>query len=108
MNAISSVNPIGFRNTGHEISEILNLQDRKSSSQKNNERSEKMNVSISKIILQFQESIDVRLHFEIDVKRKCVSVKVINKASGQVIREIPVKPKLDMDLNKGVICETIA
>jgi uncharacterized FlaG/YvyC family protein len=108
MNAISSVSPIGFQNTGHEISEISNSQDRKVSSQKNNERLGQMNVSISKIIQQFQESIDVRLDFEIDVKKKCVSVKVINKASGQVIREIPVKPDLEMDSNKGVICETIA
>ncbi len=108
MNAICSVRPIGFLNTGHEISEISNLQDRKSSSQKNNERLGQRNVSTSKIIKQFQESTDVRLDYEIDVKRKCVSVKVINKASGEVIREIPVKPDLEMDLNKGVICQTIA
>jgi len=108
MNAIRSVSPIGFRNTGHEISEILNLQDRKVPSQKTNERLGQMKVSISTIIQQFQESTDVRLDFEIDNKNKCVSVQVINKASGEVIREIPVKLDLEMDLNKGVICQTIA
>jgi len=107
MNAISSFSPIGFRNTAHKTSEILNLQDKKASSQKNNERLGQMNFSTSKIIQQFLESTDVRLDFEIDNKRKCVSVKVINNASGKVIREIPLKSQDQMDMAKGVIIETI-
>jgi uncharacterized FlaG/YvyC family protein len=108
MNAICSVRPIGFLNTGHEISEISNLQDRKVSSQKNNERLEQMNFSTSKTIQQFQESTDVRLDFEIDNKRNSVSVKVINNSSGEVIREIPLKPRYQMDRMTGIYFETIA
>jgi uncharacterized FlaG/YvyC family protein len=107
MNAIRSVSPIGFRNTGHEISEILNLQDRKVPSQKTNERLGQMKVSISTIIQQFQESTDVRLDFEIDNKRKSISVKVINNASGKVIREILLKPQDQMDRMTGIYFETI-
>jgi len=107
MNAIRSVSPIGFQNTGHEISEISNSQDRKVSSQKNNERLGQMNVSISKIIQQFLESTDVRLDFEIDNKRNSVSVKVINNSSDEVIREIPLKPRYQMDRVTGIYFETI-
>jgi len=107
MNAISSVSPIGFRNTGHKISEILNLQNGKVSSQKNNESLKQTNPSASKIIRQFCESTDVRLDFEIDNKKNCVSVKVINNASGEVIREIPLKPQYQMDRETGVLIETI-
>jgi len=107
MNAISSVSPIGFRNTGHEISEILNLQNGKVSSQKNNESLSQTKSSVSQIIRQFCESTDVRLDFEIDNKRKSVSVKVINNASGKVIREITLKFQDQMDMVKGVHIETI-
>jgi uncharacterized FlaG/YvyC family protein len=107
MNAISSFSPIGFRKAGHEISEILNLQERKSSSQNNNERLGKINFSTSKTIQQFQESTDVRLDFEIDNKRNSVSVKVINNSSGEVIREIPLKPRYQMDRMTGIFFETI-
>jgi len=107
MNAISSVSPIGFRNTGHEISENLNLQDEKVSSQKNNESLMQTNPSASKIVRRFCESTDVRLDFEIDNKRKSISVKVINNASGKVIREIPLKPQDQMDRVTGIHIETI-
>ena len=61
-----------------------------------------MNFSTSKIIQQFQESTDVRLDFEIDNKRNSVSVKVINNSSGEVIREIPLKPRYQMDRMTGI------
>jgi uncharacterized FlaG/YvyC family protein len=108
MSTISRVRSIGFGILGDMKSGAMELPNGQSSSRKNNERLGQINVSTSKIIQQFQEITDVRLDFEIDAKRKCVSVKVINKASGEVIREIPVKPDLEMDLNKGVIYETIA
>ena len=107
MNAISSVSPIGFRNAEHEISEILNLQDGKVSSQKYNESLRQMNPSANKIIRQFCESTDVRLDFEIDNKKNCVLVKVINNVSGKVIREIPLKPQDQMDRVTGVHIEII-
>jgi len=107
MNAISIVSPIGFRNTGHEISEILNLQNGKVSSKKNNESLSQTKSSASKIIRQFCESTDVRLDFEIDNKKNCVSVKVINNASGKVIREIPLKLQNQMDRKTGVHIDII-
>ena len=64
-----------------------------------------MSPSASKIIRQFFESADVRLDFEIDNKRKSISVKVINNASGKVIREIPLKPQNQMDRMTGVHIE---
>ena len=102
MNAINSVSPIGFRNNGHKISEILNLQNKKAPSQKNTERLGQVNFSTSKIIQQFLETADVRLDFEIDNKKNCVSVKVINNTSGKLIREIPLKPQDQEDMAKGV------
>jgi hypothetical protein len=68
MNSISNVSQIGVRNTGHEISEILNLQDEKVSSQKNNGSLRQTNPSASKIFRQFCESTDVHLDFEVDIR----------------------------------------
>ena len=108
MNAINSVSLIGFRRARHEISEISNFRDRKVSPQNNNENLRQMNLSISKMISQFGKFSDVRLDFEVDNKRNCVSVKVINNVSGKVIREIPLKPQDQMDRMAGVHIETIA
>ena len=91
MNSINNVCQIGVRNTGHELSEILNLQDEKVSSQKNNESLRQTNPSTSKIIRQFSEFTDVHLDFEVDIKKNYVSVKVINNTSNKVIRQIPLK-----------------
>jgi uncharacterized FlaG/YvyC family protein len=108
MSAISSVSPTGYRNAGYVISEAFNLQDGKVSSQKREESLRQINLSISKVIRQFLESTDLRLDFEIDNKNKCVSIKVINNFSGEVIREIPVKSEVKMGMLKGVICQTFA
>lgn len=84
-----------------------------SSSQNRSARSyqkdfEKVQQRISDSMSQFIESYNVDLDFEINHANSEISLKVINKASGEIIREIPVKPEVKIVTFKGAICQTIA
>jgi uncharacterized FlaG/YvyC family protein len=63
---------------------------------------------ISETVSQFMQSNDVHLDFEIHPAEDNILVKVINNSSGEIVREIPVKPGLKMDRVTGAICNTIA
>jgi len=96
MSAISSVSPIRFRNIGHVRFKASDFQDSKTSLQKSGGKSQQMNSAIVNGIRQFHKSTDVRLDYTVDIDGKKISLRVINKSSGKVIRKIPIKPELKM------------
>ena len=82
--------------------EAFDLPESKASSQKSGGKSQQMNSDMVKISRQFRESTDVRLDYEADNDGKKISVKVINKSSGKVIREIPLKQEIKMFMLTGI------
>jgi uncharacterized FlaG/YvyC family protein len=113
MNTISSVRSIGFGILGDMKSGAMELPKGQPSSQKKSVTSFQMDPDmvqqrISKTVSQFVESNDVHLDFEIDHADDKILVKVINKFSGEIVREIPVRPDLKMDMVMGVIYSAVA
>ena len=104
METIHTIRPIGSEN--FEQMSIKNIESsmRKSSKQKTSVKSYQMDSDtaqqrISDSIYQFIESNNVHLEFEVDIDRGNILVKVINKKTGDVIREIYLSTILYADKN---------
>ncbi len=91
----------------------MELSNGQSALQKNRLSSHEMDSDnlqqrISDSIYQSIESRQVELDYEIDHVDKKILLKVINKISGEVVRQILVEPSSNLNVSKGTIYRTIA
>lgn len=112
MDTISTASLIGPRNSEQESIKDLEFSYQKSSKQKTGVKSYQMDTDrirekISDAIYKFIRSKTVHLDFDVDVDRGIISVKVINKFTGNVIRKISLRTILYADKSlkgmKGVL-----
>jgi uncharacterized FlaG/YvyC family protein len=113
MESINAIRPVGVGISEDMNSKGVELPKRQSSSQKRSVGSSQIvsntvQQRISETVSQFMESNDVHLDFEIHHSADKILVKVINNFSGEIVREIPVKPGLNMDRVTGAIFKTLA
>jgi uncharacterized FlaG/YvyC family protein len=113
MDTIRTVGPIEPLISENEKSKATELTSGQAFSRKHNVRS--YQTDLASVLQRIDESIDkfiknceLHLDFKVESAGEKISVKVINKASGEVIRVIPVKPEAKMDIFKGIIYQTIA
>ena len=103
MDAIRENRPIGVEVTGNiksKTNQLFNVRTYQKDF-------EKVQQGILDSVSQYIESNDVELDFEIDYADSKLSIKVVDKTSGKIIREIPVKPKIKIDMFKGAIFQAI-
>jgi uncharacterized FlaG/YvyC family protein len=113
MHEIRTVKAIDFWIPENVKSRDRELSKGQTSLQRSSARSYQKNAAsvqqrISDSIVQFIESKEVNFDFKITRVGGKITVKVIKKATGEVIRQITVKPKITIDMFKGIIYQTIA
>ena len=116
MDAIKTARPVWIGISEDIKSGTMTFPNGQNSVQKNSlssyeTGSDETQQKISDAIYQLIQSRQVNLDFKIDHNDQTdgkISLKVINKTSGEVVRDIPVNPDFKMHRVKGIIYRTIA